>query len=144
MTDYLVHAPPAVKEKTDPRGFLQVTFSRSHRAHSVEVRFRAFRICVFCLLAFRTELNKIWEIVHLYNILGFFVFCFVLLGPHPRHMEVLGLGVKRQLQLPAYTAATATLDPYHTERGQGSNPHLNGHQSGWLLLSHDGNSIPCS
>ena len=30
---------------------------------------------------------------------------------HPRHMEVPGLGVELELQLPAYTTATATLDP---------------------------------
>ena len=35
---------------------------------------------------------------------------------------------------------TATLDPQPTERGQGLNSRLHGHQSGWLLLSHSGNS----
>ena len=41
----------------------------------------------------------------------FFLFCpFVFLGPHPRHMEVPRLGVKWELQLPAYTTATATMD----------------------------------
>ena len=39
----------------------------------------------------------------------FFFFFFCLLGPHPRHMEVPRVGVKSELQLPAYT--TATLDP---------------------------------
>ena len=39
----------------------------------------------------------------------FFFFCF--LGPHPQHMEVPRLGVKSDLQLPAYTTATATRDP---------------------------------
>ena len=42
-------------------------------------------------------------------------------------MEVPGLGVKSELQLPAYATATpqlvATLDPQPTERGQGSNLH---------------------
>ena len=48
------------------------------------------------------------------KILGFFFFFFfffVLLGPHPRHMEVLMLGGELELQLPAYTTATATRDP---------------------------------
>ena len=36
---------------------------------------------------------------------------FVFLGPHPQHMEVPRLGVKSELQLPAYTTATATQDP---------------------------------
>ena len=36
---------------------------------------------------------------------------FFLLGLHPRHMEVLRLGVESELQLPAYTTATATQDP---------------------------------
>ena len=35
--------------------------------------------------------------------------CF--LGLHPRHMELLRLGVKSELQLPAYTRATAMQDP---------------------------------
>ena len=41
-------------------------------------------------------------------------FCFGLfLGPHPQHMEVPRLGVKLELQLPAYATATATLDLSH-------------------------------
>ena len=35
----------------------------------------------------------------------------VFLGPHLQHVEVPRLGVERQLQLLAYTTATATLDP---------------------------------
>ena len=44
------------------------------------------------------------------------------LGLHPRHMEVPRLGVKSELQLPAYTTATATQDAslfcnlYHNSR----------------------------
>ena len=37
--------------------------------------------------------------------------CFFFLGPHLRHTEVPRLGVGSELQLPAYTTATATLDP---------------------------------
>ena len=36
--------------------------------------------------------------------------CFFFLGPQPRHMEVLRLGVELELLLPAYTTATATQD----------------------------------
>ena len=41
------------------------------------------------------------------------VLCFVLfcLGPHPQPMEVPKLGVKSELQLLAYSTATATPDP---------------------------------
>ena len=35
-----------------------------------------------------------------------FFFFFVFLGPHPWHMEVPRLGVKCELQLPAYATAT--------------------------------------
>ena len=40
-------------------------------------------------------------------------------------MEVPRLGFESELQLLAYTTATATLDPQPTEQGQGSNlgPH---------------------
>ena len=50
----------------------------------------------------------------------FFFWSFVLLGPHPRHMEVPRLGVQSELQLPVYTTATATWDlncvwdPHHS------------------------------
>ena len=37
---------------------------------------------------------------------SFFFFCF--LGPHLRHIEVPRIGVKSELELPAYTTATAT------------------------------------
>jgi len=40
----------------------------------------------------------------------FVLFCFFL-GLHPWHMEVARLGVKLELQLPAYIRVTATWDP---------------------------------
>ena len=40
-----------------------------------------------------------------------FCCCCCFLGPHPRHMEVPGLGVESKLQLQAHTTATAMLDP---------------------------------
>ena len=40
-------------------------------------------------------------------------FFFSFLGPHSQHTEVPRLGVELELQLPAYTTATATRDPSH-------------------------------
>ena len=40
-------------------------------------------------------------------------FLFVFLGPHLRFMEVPRLGIRLELQLPAYTTATATQDLSH-------------------------------
>ena len=42
-----------------------------------------------------------------------FVFSFFFLQLHLQHVEFPGLGVKLELQLPAYTIATATLDLSH-------------------------------
>ena len=41
----------------------------------------------------------------------FFFFFFFFLELHLWHMEVLRLGIDSELQLPAYTTATATPDP---------------------------------
>ena len=72
-----------------------------------------------------------------------FILFFDFLGPHLRYMEVPRLGVESELQLPAYTTATATRDPscicnlYHSSRqcrmdsSQVPDP-----------LSHNGNSLP--
>ena len=40
-------------------------------------------------------------------------FCLFVSGPYPGHIEVPRLGVKLELQLPAYTTARATRDPSH-------------------------------
>ena len=42
--------------------------------------------------------------------IGFILLFFGFSGPHPWHMEVPRLGVKSELQLPAYTTATAMWD----------------------------------
>ena len=42
-----------------------------------------------------------------------FFFFLVFLGLHQQHMEVPSVGVKLELQLPAYATATATQDPNH-------------------------------
>ena len=41
---------------------------------------------------------------------SFFLSFFFFLGLHPRHIEVPRIGAKLELQLPAYTTATATQD----------------------------------
>ena len=46
-------------------------------------------------------------------VLCFCLFVFAFLGPHVQHMEVPRLGIESELQLPAYTTATATPDPSH-------------------------------
>ena len=78
-----------------------------------------------------------------------FFFSFFFLVPHTRHMEVPRLGVKLELQLPAYTTAIvtqdlaiATQDPAcTTEQGQGLNPHPHGYLFGFVTpLSHNRNS----
>ena len=44
-----------------------------------------------------------------------FLYLFIFfLGLHPWHMEVPRLGLQSELQLPAYTAATASLDLSHS------------------------------
>ena len=56
-----------------------------------------------------------------YKINAFYIFFFflVFLGPCLRHTEVPRLGVKLELQLPAYTTATAMSDlTYITAHGQ--------------------------
>ena len=45
------------------------------------------------------------------HVCTFIIITIVFLGPHPQHMEVPRLGVESELQLPAYTTATATPDP---------------------------------
>ena len=61
------------------------------------------------LLIWNTVFFKYWEDNFSY-IFFFFFFCFCFLGPHPQHVEVPGLGVKSELELPVYTRTTATQD----------------------------------
>ena len=49
--------------------------------------------------------------------------CVCVLGPHWQHMEVSRIGAESELQLLAYTTATATWDPQPTEL----NPHPHGY-----------------
>ena len=87
---------------------------------------KIFCLCVYCYLFFYSFLQKILSSLLLnsyslylafgltlptlfYLFIYLFIFCF--LGPHKRHMEIPGLGVQLELQLPAYATATATWDP---------------------------------
>ena len=60
-------------------------------------------VCLSLLLFYHLKFSQI--------LLSHLIFFFCFLGPHPRHMEVPRLGVESELQLPAYTTATATPDP---------------------------------
>ena len=64
----------------------------------------------------KTEKNLSFFFFFAFTMYLYFIFYFILLfylfvvflGPHPRYMEVPRLGVESELQLPAYTTATAT------------------------------------
>ena len=67
-------------------------------------------MCVKCL-GWYGPVSKYLHIC--YRLYSQFAFYFIFLGLHPHHVEVPRLGVKLELQLPAYTSATAkaTWDP---------------------------------
>ena len=76
------------------------------------------RLCHFDMALFSGECQdcysggkKINQVIFEVKFKGFFFFFFEWL--HLQQMEVLGLGVKWELQLPAYTTALATWDPSH-------------------------------
>ena len=95
-----------------------------------------------------------------HNMGSFFLSFFLLFGggsfQHLQHMEVPRLGVKLELQLPAYTTATAIPDPSHIQNLRHSlrlswilNPLSEARDGTYLLmgtsgvlnpLSHNGNS----
>ena len=95
---------------------LSITFSRVIHAGSL-YQFHFFLLPnniplygypTFCLSIHL--LMDIWLLrIMLRQIFVYKFFCF--LGPHPQPMEVPRLRVKLELQLPAYTTATATRDP---------------------------------
>ena len=70
----------------------------------------------------------------------FVLFCFVFRAK-PTTYGSSQARVKSDLQLPAYTTATAMPDPQLTERDHRSNWHPHGYQSGLFLLGHNGNSL---
>ena len=60
-------------------------------------------------------LNNESSFVHntVYKQLMWFYFIYFFFWPYLWHMEVPGLGVELELQLPAYATATAMLNPSH-------------------------------
>ena len=73
-------------------------------------RFSVFFILFYFILLYFTILFYfIYFTILSYFILFYFIlFYFILfLEPHRRHMEIPRLGVKSELELPAYTTATA-------------------------------------
>ena len=54
-----------------------------------------------------------WRIFRNSHCICFCLFVCCFLRPHPRHIELPRLGVEWELQLSAYTTATATRDPTH-------------------------------
>ena len=57
--------------------------------------------CVFLMCMCRKVCNERHIVIFPHSLFFFFFF----LGPHLRHMEVPGVGVKSELQLPPYTTA---------------------------------------
>ena len=66
-------------------------------------------VCVLCLFS-GCFFFLVFTMMHLDM---FTYFCFFFLGPHQHHTEVPGLGVELELQLLAYTTATAMRDMSH-------------------------------
>jgi len=62
-------------------------------------------------MRFSRVIHVVAHIHQFCQLLYFILFYFGFLGPYLQHMEVPRLGVKLELQLPAYTTATATPDP---------------------------------
>ena len=66
---------------------------------------------LFCIIISPNYLDMLtWEFIKVLCLCFGFCLSFCLLGPYPWHMEVPRLGLKLELQLPAYATATATRD----------------------------------
>ena len=81
---------------------------------------------------------------HYVRFLVFFFFFFWLFRATPEAYgisQARGLGVESELQLPAYTTATATMDLWPNKLGQGLNPYAHGYQLDSFLLCHHRNSL---
>ena len=87
-------------------------------------------VCVLCLKPFVGSSYQTIETKHsrmAYKEAFFFFFLsfFVFLGPYLRHMEVPKLGVKLELQLPAYATTTATPDLHTAASSTYTTAHCN-------------------
>ena len=103
------------------------------------------------LICCPTKVTISWR--RFWSLFGYGAFFFFL----PSAYGNSRLGVGSELQLPAYTIATATPDlsriynlhhssrqcwiPQHAEWGQGLNLHPHGYYSDSFLLSHNGNAL---
>ena len=56
---------------------------------------------------------SLWYAIFVFLLFIFVYICFCFLGLHPWDMELPSLGVKLELQLPAYATARATMDLSH-------------------------------
>ena len=72
-----------------------------------------FIIVLVCTFLIANDNENFLVVIGYLHIFSLFFFFFVLLGLHPWHMEVPRLGFELELQLPAYTTATAMPDPSH-------------------------------
>ena len=98
-----------------PYIFLSQCCNRMHTGQSQPTRLLISRtqgLCFIHLSTFSSQ-QSAWHIVGTQQIFvkQSFNFFFYFLGLHPQHMEVPRLGVQLELQLLAYTTATATSDP---------------------------------
>ena len=117
LISYSIPNPKSKCLESHPNGF----WSHSENTKN-PLSMLAFLYIYIGLLVGKENLKKIylftntlkWESrtlpIILYLDFMLFLFFFIFLGPHLWHMEVLRLGAKSELQLPAYTTDTGTWD----------------------------------
>ena len=93
------------------RGDTSATFQQlKHHVSCPDSRGREIRFCLLMKVARFWKSIRDQKSCSVFFFFFFFFWSFVLLGPHSQRMEVPRLGVELELQLPAYTTATATPD----------------------------------
>ena len=89
-----------------------IAFSQKYLSQAwISRKVAEFTSCLHCRLNFtssNTYLNCIFFLLFRAMVFLSFLFVCLLFGLHLRHMEVPRLGVESELQLPAYTTATAS------------------------------------
>ena len=113
---FIFRAPPAAYG-ISTRGWIRAVAAGLHHSHSNSRATSATYTSLWQCWIFN-PLSEARDWTHILRDImsGSFVFFFhflSFLGPHLRHMEVPRLGVQLELQLLAYTSATATQDPNH-------------------------------
>ena len=94
---FIVWIQSGILQCDHSKGSQNLDRNEFHLFLNFEFSFRRMKICAH---------QELWALSHFILFL-FFAFS----GSHLRHMEVPRLGVELELQLPAYTMATATRDP---------------------------------